>query len=129
RLERLKAAAHELQAAVEASDNAARDASAEVLCDLLGVLGPAPRLALFAPVALPTVPPSPPPPPDLAAGATTLLAAVAALTNFVGPREAVRARVRSLCDIHVRGNGTVTALLEAAASALDLEVDEERANA
>ena len=128
RLERLKAAAHDLQAAVDASDIPARDANAEGLCDLLGVLGPAPRLALFAPVAPPTVPPSPPPPSDLAAGATALLAAVAALTNFVGAREAVRARVRSLCDIHVRGNGTVSALLEATASALDLEVDADRAD-
>jgi hypothetical protein len=129
RLERLSQAAHDLKAAVDANDTAARETSAEVLCDLLGVLGPAPRLALFAPVAPPTVPPTPPPPPDLAAGATALLAAVASLTDYEGKREAVRARVRALCDIHVHGNGTISALLEAAASALDLEVDTDRADA
>ena len=128
RVERLSQVAHDLKAAVDASNTAARDTAAELLCDLLGVLGPAPRLALFAPVVPPTIPPTPPPPPDLAAGATALLAAVAALTDFEGKREAVRARVQTLCDIHVRGNGTVRALLEAAASALDLEVDTDRAD-
>lgn len=128
RLERLQEVAHDLKTAIDASDTAARDTSAELLCDLLGVLGPSPRLALFAPVVPPTIPPTPPPLPDLAAGATALLAAVSALTDFEGKREAVRARVRTLCDIHVHGNGTVAALLEAAASALDLEIDVDRAD-
>jgi hypothetical protein len=122
RLARLRSAAADLQHAVDANDDAARDTSAEVLCDLLAIRGPAPRLALFAPV---TTPPSPP---DLPAAALVLLAAVAGLTRYQGRRESVRARVAALCDIHARGNGTVRALLEAAASALDMRLDDDRAN-
>ena len=121
RLARLQEAAADLKQAVDGSDDAARDASAEVLCDLLAVRGAAPRLALFAPT---TTPPSPP---DLKVAALALLAAVAALTRYEGRRESLRARVRSMCNIHARGNGTVRALLEAAASALDMRLDDDRA--
>lgn len=122
RIARLRDAAADLKQAVDGGNDAARDTSAELLCDLLAVGGPAPRLARFAPA---TTPPSPP---DLKAGAVALLAAVAALTRYDGRRESLRARVRSLCDIHARGNGTVRALLEAAASALDMRLDDARAN-
>jgi hypothetical protein len=121
RLARLRGAAAELRAAVGGGDDAARDASAERLCDLLAVRGPAPRLALFAPAA------TPPAPPDLKAAAAVLLAAVAALTGYAGRRESLRARVGTVCAIHARGNGTVRALLEAAASALDMQLDDDRA--
>jgi hypothetical protein len=115
RLARLRSAAAELQRALDAHDDAARDAAGEALCDLLGVLGAPPRLALFAP------PPAEGGSPDLAAGAEALLAATLGLTDYQGGRECVRARVATLASIHARGNGTVRALLEAAASALDLQ--------
>jgi hypothetical protein len=121
RLARLREAAADLRQAVGGGDDAARDAAAEVLCDLLAIRGPAPRLALFALVTTPSSPP------DLKAAAAALLAAVAGLTRYTGRRESVRARVRAMCDIHARGNGTVRALLEAAASALDMRLDDDRA--
>jgi hypothetical protein len=121
RLARLRQVASDLQDALDAADDTARDSNAELLCDLLAVVAPAPRLAVFAP------PTEGGAPPDLAAGAAALIAAVSTLTDYVGRRECYRARVRSLCDIHSRGNGTVGLLLEATASALDLELDDARA--
>jgi hypothetical protein len=121
RIAALKSATDALEAAIESSNTAARDTAADALCDLLGVGGASPRLALFAP------PTTGGDPPDLAAAAVALHASALALTSYVGRREAYRARVRTECDIHARGNGTVRALLEATASALDLEIDDERA--
>src|SRR5262245_55639116 len=117
RIDRLRKAADDLRSALAAGDDAARDVAAELLCDLAGVGGPAPRLALFAPVA------GSPAPPDLAAAANALIAAASDLTTYPAHRERLRTRVRTLCSIHARGNGTVAALFEATASALDLESD------
>ncbi len=127
RLARLRSAANALQQAVDAHDDAARDSGAETLCDLLGVAAAPLRLALFAPPLPEGSPPDTPP--DLAAAALALVAAMARLTDYAGRREAIRARIAALCEIHSRGNGTVRALLDAAASALDLEIDDGRAEA
>ncbi|HEY9230141.1 MAG TPA: hypothetical protein VIP11_26045, partial [Gemmatimonadaceae bacterium] len=48
---------------------------------------------------------------------------VLALTSYVGRRESYRAHVIAESSIHARGNGTIGALLEASASALDMELD------
>lgn len=124
RLARLRTATDALQQAVFAHDDSARDASAEALCDLLGIAAAPPRLALFAPPLPEGSPPDTPP--DLAAAALAFVAAMARLTDYAGRREAIRARIAALCEIHSRGNGTVRALLDAAASALDLEIDDGR---
>ncbi len=120
RVARLHQAAADLTAA---ADDTARDAAAEALCDLLAISAPPPRLALFAP------PVSGGAPPDLTAAAQALAAATLALTSYTGTREAYRARVVTECGIHSRGNGTVSALLESATSALDLEIDDDRTDA
>ncbi len=103
-----------------AASVAERARLAEKLCGLWGIRTPAPRLPLYAPA----------PPqggtPDLNAAKTRLLEragralATAALTN------AVRARIAAICAIHARGNGTVRAVLEGAANALDLDMGEIR---
>ena len=108
RIVRVLAATKVLQDAVTASDATARDAAAIELRALLSVSGTTS---------------------DPAADANALLLAARALTDYEGRREAYRARVRAESFIHSRGNGTVTALLEAAASALDLEFDASRARA
>ncbi|MEP7000467.1 MAG: hypothetical protein ABI969_08295 [bacterium] len=120
RVERLLQAAQALE---DAADATARDVAAEALCDLLAVTAARPRLALFAP---PTTGGAPP---DLAAASVALVKATRALVSYEGKRESYRARVRAICAIHSRGNGTVSALLEAATSALDLEIDGARARA
>jgi hypothetical protein len=127
RLARLRTAADALQQAIVTHDDSAREASAETLCDLLGIAGAPPRLALFAPPLPEGSPPDTPP--DLAAAAPALAAALARRIDSAGRREVIRARIAALCKIHSRGNGTVRALLDAAASALDLEIDDGRAEA
>ncbi|MGQ0648992.1 MAG: hypothetical protein ACT4P7_15660 [Gemmatimonadaceae bacterium] len=127
RLARLRLAAHDLRQATDAHDDAARDAASETLCDLLGIAAAPPRLALFAPP--PPQDALPAPPLDLNAATAVLLAAVDGLVSDEGRRETIRARIASLCRIHARGNGTVRTLLEGAASALDLELDDGRAAA
>ena len=108
RILRVQQATKVLQDAIAASNVVARDAAVIELRTLLSVGGT-------------TV--------DPVAGAKALVAAARTLTDFEGRREAYRARVRSMSFIHARGNGTVAALLEAAASALDLEFDAGRARA
>ncbi len=120
RADRVRQAAKDL---ASAANDAERDAAASALCDLLGVSAPPPRLALFAP------PVAGGGQPDLDAAARTLVAAALASTEYTGTREAYRARVLTECGIHSRGNGTVSAMLESAASALDLELDDGRASA
>ncbi|MEP7380581.1 MAG: hypothetical protein ABI910_02790 [Gemmatimonadota bacterium] len=124
RLSGVRTATDALQAAVLASDDTARDAAAEQLCALLGISAAPPMLALFSP---PPAAGAVDPPPDLAAAAMALIAAAQGLTSHAGHHEAIRARIAALCALHVRGNGTVRALLEGAAAALDLVIDEPRA--
>jgi len=100
-----------------ASDRTAALAAAESLLRLWGLDVATPRLAAFAESVAP----------DLAGsdGATALerlaAAAVAALTQS-RRIEAARARVQRICARHAGGNGTIAAVLEAAAIALDLDL-------
>ncbi len=113
RLDGIRSATDALQGALDASDDAARDAAGDVLTALLGIEGASPRLTLFAP---PPAEGAPVTPPDLAAAASALVDAARRLTSYAGRREAIRARIAGLCALHVRGNGTVRALLEGAAA-------------
>ena len=108
RIARVQQATKVLQDAITASNTAARDAAIIELRALLSVGG-----ATANPIA----------------DANALVTAARKLTDYDGRREAYRARVRAESFIHARGNGTVAALLEAAASALDLEFDAGRARA
>lgn len=89
-----------------------RDAAAEALLALWGLDAVAPRLPLFAPAAAPA---------DLDAARDQLLAAARPLLGYDALCSAVRGRIGRACAIHANGNGTVQALLDAAANALDLE--------
>ncbi len=117
RADRLADAASDLNAAVAGGDNAARDAAADALCDLLGIVGASPRLVLFA------TPTTGGGSPDLNAAATRLATGALALANYEGRRESYRALVVAESAIHSRGNGTVPALLESTAAALDMQID------
>jgi hypothetical protein len=98
---------------------AGRDAAAEALLDLWGIGGPRPRLPLFATTTASGTP-------DLDAAARAMAAAVQAGISYRATVEAARGRVARICQIHAAGNGTVRALLLAAANALDLEIDAAR---
>jgi len=115
RIECIQSILLDITTAVDAADDAARDAAAAALFDQLGVLGTPPRLNLFAPATTGT--------PDLAEAVRRLDARVRSLTGFAGRREVLRTRIRSLSSLHSRGNATVRALIEGAASALGLELD------
>jgi hypothetical protein len=97
-------------------DAAQRRAAADALLDLWQVPG-SDRLALFAPAVPPagTL--------DLGAAARALAAAVHALLAYRRSVDAVRAGVARICQIHALGNGTVGAVIAAAANALDLDLD------
>lgn len=104
-----------LAALGQAGDGAAREAAAEALLALWGLDAAPPRLDLFAPD---------PPEED----ADRALAAER-LTAHAGPAlaerallEAARRRVIEACALHAGGNGTVQAVMLAAANALDLEI-------
>jgi hypothetical protein len=107
-----------LQAAI-GGPAAGRDAAAEALLDLWGIGGPRPRLPLFATTTGSGAP-------DLDAAARALAAAVQAGIGYLGTVEAARGQVARICQVHAAGNGTVRALLLAAANALDLEIDAAR---
>lgn len=124
RITAIRAATDALQEAVDAADDAVRDAAADALTALVGIEGASPRLSLFAPAPAAGEESAPP---DLAGAATALIAAARRLTSYAGRREAIRARIAALCALHARGNGTVRALLQGAAEALDLVIDDERA--
>lgn len=94
-----------------------RNRWAEGLFDLWGIDMPRPRLPLFAPVH------DPEETPDLDAAARALVARARGGIGYRQLVEAARRRVVRVCQIHAGGNGTVRALLEGAANALDLEVD------
>jgi hypothetical protein len=98
-----------------AGDGPARDAQAEELCDVWGIAAPHPRLPLFA------VPP-PSGEPDLGAATRTLVAAARRASGYRALVDAARERTARVCRLHPAGNGTVRALLEGAAIALDLEI-------
>lgn len=98
-----------------AATPAERDAVAEALCGLWGIALPTPRLPLFAP------PPKGNPPDLNAAKAQLIRHAQAAGTNDV-LLDAVRNHVTTICRIHASGNGTIRAVFEGTANALDLNI-------
>lgn len=116
RADRVMALAAKLDAAIGTSAGD-RDAAADAVLDLWGVEKTPGRLELFAPA----VPEGTPP--DLDAGARALLRVVRARARYPELVEAARRRVVHIAAIHANGNGTVRALLEGAANALDLDID------
>jgi len=114
RFDRVAAAFASLRAA---TDRAAALAAAEDVLSVWGLDVPAPLLAAFAMG----------PAPDLAgaAGADALARLGAAITASLRHAErigAARARVMRICRRHAEGNGTVSALMDGAAIALDLDL-------
>lgn len=100
-------------AVASAATPAARDSAAEALIDLWGPGLPHPRLPRFAPAAAPT---------DLAAAATRLLDAARSATRQAPLLDALRRRIGRICALQAAGNGTVAAVMQAAAQALDLQL-------
>jgi hypothetical protein len=93
---------------------------AETLFDLFAVDASPPRLPRVLPA------PSGGGAVDQTAAAKRLAALVRQSVGYSGRLEATRQRVQQICRTHAGGNGTVRALLEGAANALDLELDEEK---
>jgi hypothetical protein len=115
RVERLQALIDALRQSIPAGGDAMHAASTALL-DALGVGGPERLLELAPAVAAGT-------PPDESAAAAALLAGALEHVGFEATLEATRRRIADICALHAGGNGTVRALLLAALSALDLEVD------
>lgn len=103
----------ELEAALrDAMGDAARDAAAEALVTMWGLNAARPVLPLFTPRDST----------DLDAARTRLLASVATATRYGQLAGALRTRIARICRVHERGNGTIDALMEGAANALDLDI-------
>ena len=113
---RFERAATLLTALSKAATPAERDSAAEELCRLWGVAAPTPRLPLFAPAHANNVPP------DLEAAKTRLIQNAQAATVNDVLLDAARIRIKTISRIHASGNGTIRALLEGAANALDLDI-------
>ena len=101
------------QVLAHAATPAARNSAAEALLDLWGLGLAHPRLPRFAPAAAPN---------DLAAAASRLLSAARAATTQAALLDALRRRIARICVLHAAGNGTVAAVMQAAANALDLRL-------
>jgi len=100
----------------KAATPAERDSAAEELCHLWGIAVPTPRLPLFAPAHANNVLP------DLEAAKARLIQNAKAATVNDMLLDAARVRIKTISRIHAYGNGTVRALLEGAANALDLDI-------
>jgi hypothetical protein len=113
-----------LVAALEAAGAPdARDAAAAALLDLWGIDEPdgaTPRLALFAPARAPAAPP------DLDAAAAALALKLRGELRARRQVDAVRARIVRIAQLHAGGNGSVATMLDAAANALDQDLDPAR---
>jgi hypothetical protein len=120
RAARVRALAKQLEEAAAAHDSATRNARAESLFALWGTPAPATRLPLYAP----------PPPqgqlPDLDAAAHALSAAASDSVSSRRLLEGARTRLTRVCELHSHGNGTLRAVLMAAANALDMDIDGEK---
>lgn len=103
-------AAEALAEALKAADDAGRDDAATALLALFSLDLPDPALAAFGD------------PGDPAAAATALAEAVHAAARPKERRKAMVTRIHQIARIHLAGNGTVGAVLHAAANALDLDV-------
>lgn len=113
-LQRQRHSRERLAALRAASDDAARSAAADALLALWAPQAPAPRLlALFA---------DPGAPEDSALAAQRLADQVALTLHQARLNDALRGRIARSASIAARGNGTVQALMEATANALDLAI-------
>lgn len=117
---RLKQADALIEALGAAADTAAANTLAENLLALWGLAAPAPRLALFAPPLPADTPPGTEP--DLAAARRALLLHARTALRYQVLTAALRRRIQVICRQHAEGNGTVQALLNGAANALDLDI-------
>ncbi len=107
-----------LDAARTGGDDAARETAAVALCALWSVnalQGAAACLPLFADPAAPA---------DSARAAARLAGQARTALRRARLNDAVRHRIAEAGAIHLQGNGTVGALLRAAAAALDLDLGE-----
>ena len=100
----------------KATTEAERDEAAEKLCDLWSIGFPHPRLPLFA------IPPAGGGPTDLDAARTGLLQHATLANSRDVLLDAVRQRIAKISMIHASGNGTVKALIDGAANALDFDI-------
>ena len=111
------AQAHKLASKLAtASDDASRDTAAEAVCNLWSLSAPHPRLPLYAPRTTSGTPA------DLNAGKTRLLNHVSTALLYGRLADLLRERIRNICRVHSQGNGTVQALMQGAANALDMEI-------
>ncbi len=117
RAARTRELAAALDAAATGGDADARDEAVSSLLALWGVPGGAEALSLFA---------APGASPDPAEAARRMARAFRAATDYRATVEGARRRVGWISRLHAAGNGTVRAVLEAGASALDLELDTDR---
>jgi len=97
-----------------AASDADRDKRAGQLIGLWGIDATAPVLPLYAPHSSGT--------PDLNAARTRLLTSAGQALSRSQLMDGVRARVATISATHARGNGTVSAVLQGAANALDLDL-------
>jgi hypothetical protein len=100
----------------ETGADAERDAAAEALIDLWSIAAPHPRLPLFAP------PVADGGSADLNAAKDRLIARATEALRYGELTEALRGRIGRISALHASGNGTVQALMEGAANALDLQI-------
>ena len=119
RARRTRALLAELEAA---NDDAGRETAAEQLAAMWSLQAPPPRLPLFAAPVDPAAPPDPAAVLDIASAARRLAAQVRLSLRQARLNDTVRERIARTAQIQARGNGSVMALLEAAANALDLEL-------
>jgi len=121
RAARVRALATFMEQKVAGADTVNRDLAAGYLFTLWHTTGGvAALLPLYAP------PYTPPALPDLNAAALALAKVARASVSSRVLLEAARAKLAEICRIHVRGNATVQAVLEATANALDLDIDVEK---
>lgn len=92
--------------------------SIETFCALWGLNAPIPRFPLYLPADSST----PPSPEEVTSAGSLFLTLAADATSYRTLLEAARTRILKVCQIHAVGNGTVRALMEGAANALDLDL-------
>jgi hypothetical protein len=115
------ARAAERASALAAADPAERPAHIEALLALWALDLPEDRLGIFTPAPAPDAP-APSAEEAEAEALAILLAAAEAATGYRARRRALSDRIVRICRNHAQGNATVRAMLEGAATALDLDV-------
>lgn len=114
-LGRFRRAQELLRTLQAAGDDAAREAAAQAATSLWALQALPPRLPLFADPAAPA---------DSAAASARLDTQMQVTLSHATLCDAVRTRIKEACALHAEGNGTVMAMLRAAANALDLDLGE-----